>query len=145
MKNLNPYQLSSFSILIIFVLLMIVGVSLLPSLNVQLTPSRSLPGLSVSYHWADASASVIEQEVTSKLEGLFGDVEGIKEVSSKDKGKSLLYTSLGNNYKALGRNTQAEQAYLHAWHMAPARFYPLPLVPNSMTSPGKKKGSGNGK
>jgi hypothetical protein len=49
---------------------MIVGVSLLPLLNVQLTPSRSLPGLSVYYSWPDASARVIEQEVTSKLEGL---------------------------------------------------------------------------
>jgi len=61
---------------------MIVGVSLLPLLNVQLTPSRSLPGLTVSYSWPDASARVIEQEVTSKLEGLFSGVKGIKDVSS---------------------------------------------------------------
>jgi multidrug efflux pump subunit AcrB len=82
---LNPtskYQLSSFSILIIFVLLIIVGASLLPLLNLQLTPSRSLPGLSVSYRWPDASARVIEQEVTAKLEGLFSSVKGIKGVSS---------------------------------------------------------------
>jgi multidrug efflux pump subunit AcrB len=82
---LNPsskYQPTSFSILIIFVLLMIVGVSVLPLLNVQLTPSRMLPGLSVSYSWPDASARVIEQEVTSKLEGLFIGVKGIYEVSS---------------------------------------------------------------
>ncbi|MBA4411220.1 MAG: efflux RND transporter permease subunit [Bacteroidota bacterium] len=82
---MNPapkYRPSSFSILIIFILLMIVGVSLLPLLNLQLTPSRSLPGLSVSYSWPDASARVIEQEVTSRLEGLFSGVKGIKEVSS---------------------------------------------------------------
>jgi hypothetical protein len=41
---------------------------------------------------------------------------------------TILYTCLGNNYKALGRNSEAEQAYLHAWHMAPARFYPLYLL-----------------
>lgn len=80
--KINKYRLSSFSILIIFVLLMIVGTSVLPLLNVQLTPSRSLPGLSVSYSWPDASARVIEQEVTSKLEGLFSGVKGIKSVSS---------------------------------------------------------------
>lgn len=82
---MNPspkYQHSSFSILIVFILLMIVGASLLPLLNVQLTPSRSLPGLTVGYRWPDASARVIEQEVTSKLEGLFSSVKGIKEVSS---------------------------------------------------------------
>ena len=82
MKKLNQYRPSSFSILIIFVLLMIVGISVLPLLNVQLAPSRSLPGLSASYRWADASARVIEQEVTSKLEGLFSGVKGVKEVSS---------------------------------------------------------------
>lgn len=79
---MSKSKLPSFSVLIIFLLLMIVGVSLLPLLNLQLTPSRSLPGLSVSYYWPDASARVIEQEVTSKLEGLFSGVKGIKEVSS---------------------------------------------------------------
>ena len=82
MNPYSKYKLSSFSILIIFILLMIIGASLLPLLNVQLTPSRSLPGLSVSYRWSDASARVIEQEVTSKLEGLFSAVNGIKGVSS---------------------------------------------------------------
>jgi len=41
---------------------------------------------------------------------------------------TILYTCLGNNYKALGNTTQAEQAYLYAWNMAPARFYPLYLL-----------------
>ncbi|HEY3373047.1 MAG TPA: efflux RND transporter permease subunit [Prolixibacteraceae bacterium] len=78
----EKYHPSSFSILIIFLLLMILGVSVLPLLNVQLMPSRSLPGLSVSYRWPDASARVIEQEVTSKLEGLFSSIKGIRDVSS---------------------------------------------------------------
>jgi len=41
---------------------------------------------------------------------------------------TVLYTCIGNNYKALGNNTEAEQAYLHAWNMAPAKFYPLYLL-----------------
>ena len=139
MKKTYPSRPSSFSILIIFVLLMIVGVSVLPLLNVQLTPSRSLPGLSVSYHWPDASARVIEQEVTSKLEGLFSSVKGIKEVSSKSWGKSILYTCLGNNYKALGKHTEAEQAYLHAFNMPPSRFYPLYLLAKLYNETGQKE------
>ena len=75
---------------------MIVGASLLPLLNVQLTPSRSLPGLSVSYHWPDASARVIEQEVTSKLEGLFSGVKGIKGVYSRS---SKGYGSIDLSFK----------------------------------------------
>ncbi|MGV8096449.1 MAG: efflux RND transporter permease subunit [Mangrovibacterium sp.] len=74
--------LPSFSVIMVFVLLVITGAGLMPLLNVQFSPSRSLPRLSVSYSWPDASARVIEQEVTSKLEGLFSSVKGIKEVSS---------------------------------------------------------------
>jgi multidrug efflux pump subunit AcrB len=47
-----------------FILMIIMGLAVLPLLNVQLNPSRSLPGLSVTYRWPDASARVIEQEVT---------------------------------------------------------------------------------
>jgi multidrug efflux pump subunit AcrB len=96
LNSSSKYKLSSFSVLIIFVLLMIVGASLLPFLNVQLTPSRSLPGLSVSYRWPDASARVIEQEVTSKLEGLFSSVKGVKEVSSRS---SKGYGSINLSFK----------------------------------------------
>lgn len=41
---------------------------------------------------------------------------------------TILYTCLGNNYKALGKHIEAEQAYLHACHMTPARFYPFYLM-----------------
>jgi len=41
---------------------------------------------------------------------------------------TILYTCLGNNDNALGKNIEAEQAYLHAWLMAPARLYPLYLL-----------------
>lgn len=54
----------------------------MPLLHVQLNPSRSLPRLTVSYYWSDASARVVEQEVTSHLEGVFSSVKGIKDVSS---------------------------------------------------------------
>jgi hypothetical protein len=118
---------------------MIVGVNVLPLLSVQLTPSRSLPGLSVSYRWPDASTRVIEQEVTSKLEGLFSGVKGIKSVSSKGSDKSILYTCLDNNYKALGKHTKGEQTYLHAWHMALARFYPLYMLAKLYDETGQRE------
>ncbi|HEY3373052.1 MAG TPA: O-antigen ligase family protein [Prolixibacteraceae bacterium] len=41
---------------------------------------------------------------------------------------TILYTCLGNNYKSLSNNIEAEQAYMHALNMAPARFYPLYLL-----------------
>ena len=82
MNSSTPYRLPSFSVIVVFVLLVIMGAGLMPLLNVQLSVSRSLPRLTVSYYWPDASARVIEQEVTSRLEGLFSSVKGIREVSS---------------------------------------------------------------
>jgi len=73
-NQLTKYQLSPFFIPVIFVILMIVKISLLPLLNVQIILSRSLPGMSMSHQWLDASARVFEQEVTSKLEGKFSCV-----------------------------------------------------------------------
>jgi hypothetical protein len=52
---------------------------------------------------------------------------------------TVLYTCLGNNYKALGNTTQAEQAYLYAWNMAPARFYPLYLLAKLYDETGQKE------
>lgn len=75
-------KLSSFTILTCFVCLCIIGASMIPLLSIQLNPTTSLPSLSVSFSWHDVSAKVIEQEVTSKLEGVFNTVKGIKEISS---------------------------------------------------------------
>ncbi|MBN1145204.1 MAG: efflux RND transporter permease subunit [Bacteroidales bacterium] len=61
---------------------MLVGLSVVPLLNVQLNPSRSEPAITVNYYWADASARIIEQEVTSKLEAVFSGVRGLKDISS---------------------------------------------------------------
>jgi len=52
---------------------------------------------------------------------------------------TILYTCLGNNYKALGRNNEAEQAYINAWHMAPVKFYPLYLLAKFTTKTDKLK------
>ncbi|QTE22230.1 efflux RND transporter permease subunit [Polaribacter cellanae] len=78
-------KISSFSILTVFTCLTIIGASLIPLLSIQLTPTRTNSSLAVSYSWKDASAKVIEQEVTSKLEGVFNTVKGIKGISSSSR------------------------------------------------------------
>ena len=66
----------------IFTALVLVGISLVNLLNVQLNPSHNLPALTVSYDWPEASAKVIEKEVTSPLEGLFNSIKGIRDINS---------------------------------------------------------------
>lgn len=75
-------RFSSFSVILVMVVLMIAGAAMIPLLNIQYTPSVKEQTLSISYSWANASAKVIEQEVTSKIEGLVAGVKGIQNVSS---------------------------------------------------------------
>ena len=51
---------------------------------------------------------------------------------------TILYTALGDSYKALGRTNKAEEAYLHAWHMIPSRFYPKYLLAKLYDETGQK-------
>ncbi|GAA3640414.1 efflux RND transporter permease subunit [Flavivirga jejuensis] len=89
---------SSFSIILIFVCLSIIGVSLIPLLSIQLTPSKKAPSLNVNFSWQDASAKVIEQEVTSKLEGVFNTIKDIKEISSEsNKGRGSISIDFKKN------------------------------------------------
>ena len=78
MKN----NFSSFSVIIIFAFLSIVGLSLISFLNIQLTPSTKISLVEVSYYWPNASPRIIEKEVTSKLEGLLNSINGVKEITS---------------------------------------------------------------
>lgn len=52
----------------------------------------------------------------------------ILEYAKKEYPNTILYTSLGDSFKAMGENHNAEQAYLHAWQMIPSRFYPKYLL-----------------
>ncbi len=51
-------------------------------LPIKLSPSRTLPKLTISYNMPSNSARVIEMEVTSRLESMLARIKGIKEISS---------------------------------------------------------------
>lgn len=78
-------RLSSFSVISVFSALMLVGLAMAPLLNISLKPSHNLPELTISYSWPDASAVVIEQEVTSKLEAVLSSIKGLKGIESVSK------------------------------------------------------------
>jgi multidrug efflux pump subunit AcrB len=75
-------KISSFSIIIIFIVLSITGVALLPKLSVSLLPNKTLPSISVSTSLNGASPMEVEKSVTSKLEASLSTIEGISKVSS---------------------------------------------------------------
>ena len=73
----------SFSIIVIFIVLSLVGCALVPFLPVKLAPSRNLPSLTVSFSMQGSSARTIEAEVTSRIESVLARVSGVKGISSK--------------------------------------------------------------
>jgi multidrug efflux pump subunit AcrB len=74
--------LSTFTVNILFVMLIIVGAAMIPLLSLQLNPTRYLPSLTISWSWPEAPVRVVEQEVTTTLEGVLTTVSGIKKISS---------------------------------------------------------------
>ena len=73
---------SSYSLLIAFVVLSIMGIALIPKLSIQLNPSKNSGSLTVSYYWGNVSPEVLERQVSAKLEGAFSTLQGIKKLSS---------------------------------------------------------------
>lgn len=74
--------LSPFTLIVAFVCLSLLGLALLPLLPVKLSPSRTLPRLTVSFTMPGNSSRVIEAEVTSRLEAMLTRVKGVKNVNS---------------------------------------------------------------
>ncbi|MDE5996649.1 MAG: efflux RND transporter permease subunit, partial [Muribaculaceae bacterium] len=75
--------MKSFSIIVVFIALAIVGCALLPLLPVKLVPSQTLPSITVGYSMSGASARIVEQEVTSKVESALARVGSVKGIDSK--------------------------------------------------------------
>ena len=73
----------TFPILLTLCIFLLIGAALVPGLDVADKPRpRQGSTLSISYHWSGASAKVIEQNVTSRLEGMVSAVNGVESVSS---------------------------------------------------------------
>ena len=91
----RPKMWSSFTLIVTFVCLSLIGLALASLLPVKLSPSSTMPGLTVSFNMPGNSARVIESEVTSKLEGMLSRVNGIKNISStSDNGYGSLRIEL---------------------------------------------------
>jgi multidrug efflux pump subunit AcrB len=84
MKEESPHRslFSTFTINILFVMLIIIGAAVIPLLSLQLNPTRYLPSLTISWIWPEAPVRVVEQEVTTVLEGVLSTVTGVKKISS---------------------------------------------------------------
>lgn len=86
-------RLPSFSVILVFVVLIIIGAGVTPLLNIQYSPTQKKHELSINYSWSNASAKLIEMEVTSKIEGLVASVAGVENISSVSSKESGTVTA----------------------------------------------------
>ncbi|HMN89257.1 MAG TPA: efflux RND transporter permease subunit, partial [Saprospiraceae bacterium] len=75
-------RFSSFSTLMSFAVLTLVGLGLSSQLSLRFLPVTQAPSISVRYNWSDASSEVLEQDVTVLLEGAFSLVKGVRKIYS---------------------------------------------------------------
>ena len=75
-------KISSFSIILAFACLSLVGLALIPTLTVKLSPSQALPQLTVGFAMHGSAPRTVETAVTSKLEAMFNRIQGVRKISS---------------------------------------------------------------
>lgn len=87
------YKYSPFSVILIMIAISVIGIALLPMLNLQYKPSSGTHTIDVNYSYPGASAEIIEGEVTSKIEGVLSTIENginISSVSRKGSGSVIV-------------------------------------------------------
>ncbi|MFI3322338.1 MAG: efflux RND transporter permease subunit [Rikenellaceae bacterium] len=76
-------SISSFSLILIMVILTMIGIALVPMVKVSHKPTTEQGSrLSITCSWSGASPRVVEQEITSRIEGMVSSVSGVESVWS---------------------------------------------------------------
>ena len=113
-------KLSSFTVIVSFVCLALVGLAMLPLLPVKLNPSRALPGFTVTYSVPGSSARVVEMEVTSKLEAMLARIKGVKNMeSSSDNGSGSITVELDKHVDVDAARFEASTIIRQTWAQLP--------------------------
>ena len=118
---------SSFRINTFFVLLIIIGIAVIPVLSLQLNPTRYMPGMTISWSWPQAPSRVIEQEVTSLLEGVVSTVTGVESITSvTSNGSGSIRIELDNKTNMQAKRFEIASLLREARHKLPPQVsYPV--------------------
>ncbi len=82
MPAFNKYRpFSPFSVVVVFLALMLAGASFIPLQNLRFKPSRSMPEITVRFNWFNASPEVIEEQ-SARIEGALSRLDQVKSVTS---------------------------------------------------------------
>lgn len=74
--------ISSFTLIVAFLCVALVGIALIPLIPVKLNPSEQMPSINITYSMHGNSARIIESEVSSRLESMLSRIKGVRGVYS---------------------------------------------------------------
>lgn len=77
-----PFVHRPFRIVVAFLVLAIIGLALIPRLNVKYIPSYPKPAITVSYSLPNSSPDIVERLATSPLENALSQLEGTNSLNS---------------------------------------------------------------
>lgn len=126
-------RISPFSVVLIMVALSLVGIASLPRLNIQYTPAAVSRCVSVSFSYRNASAEIVEAEVTSKIEGVLAGIRNVTDISS-ESGKGS-----GRVYVKFRKGTDMDAA---RFEVASAIRNVYPSLPDGVSYPGISRSGG---
>ena len=76
------FRRSAFTTIVVFIVLVIIGIALFPKISIQLESKKFKPNLTISFSYRDRPPHIVEQDVTSRLEGLLNTIRGVSKVKS---------------------------------------------------------------
>jgi multidrug efflux pump subunit AcrB len=126
-------RISSFSIIIVFILLILCGIPLVWGLNLELDPNAGTSALNVTFKWSNTEPRIIEQEATSRLEALFSQVQGIKRITSQSgNGLGVITVTLDKKANTDAVRFEISSLIRQSWaEMPPGTGYPKLTVNRS--------------
>ncbi|MFT6216578.1 MAG: multidrug efflux pump subunit AcrB, partial [Roseivirga sp.] len=89
-----------FRVVIVFVVLAMVGIALIPKLNVNFTPRYTKPAITITYSLPKSSPDIVERLATSPLENAMSQIEGVNKsysISQYDRGRIELSFDKGED------------------------------------------------
>lgn len=95
-------RIPSFSVIVVFIALALLGCGLSIRLPVKLSPSESLPSLTVSFSMV-GPPRIVESEVTGRLESMLTRVAGVQNIYSR--------SSNGHGYVTLSFDRSADMEF----------------------------------
>lgn len=127
MTKIEKRKISSFTWIVSFVALALIGFTFLPLLPVKLAPSQTLPSLTVSFSMPGSAARIVELEATSKLESMLCRMKGIKDIQSTSaNGMGLVKVSFDKYVSMDAARFEASAIIRQLWHSMPSNAsYPI--------------------